>query len=166
MPSYLAGLFERYRAKGILVDTNLMVLVAVGTYNRLRIKTFKRTIQYTLEDLELMLRMLAYFGRRLITPNILTEVDNLTRQLPEGEHKALATAFAQLISRKFEVYVQSSQVAQHAAYVKLGLTDCATAIAAAEEGVLIITDDLRLSNILSSLGMDAININHIRTLNW
>jgi len=166
MPRYLATLFERYRTKGILIDTNLMVLIAVGTYNRLRIETFKRTIQYTLEDLELMLWILAYFNRRLTTPNILTEVDNLTRQLPESEHEALATSFTQLISRKFEVYVQSSQVAQHATYVKLGLTDCATAIAAAEEEVLIITDDLRLSSILSSLGMDAININHIRTLNW
>jgi len=166
MPRYLASLFERYRTKGILVDTNLMVLVAVGTYNKFRVETFKRTIQYTLNDLELMLRILAYFERRLTTPNILTEVDNLTRQLPESEHKALAASFAQLVSGKFEVYVRSSQAAQHAAYLKLGLTDCATAVTAAEEEVMIITDDLRLSNILSHLGMDAININHIRTLNW
>ncbi len=166
MPRYLASLFQRYKAKGLLVDTNLMVLIAVGTYNQLRVGTFKRTIQYTLDDLEMMLRIVAYFDRRVTTPNILTEVDNVTRQLPEAEHGPLAAAFAQLVSRQFEIYVQSHQTVQHAAYSRLGLTDCVTAMAAAERNALIITDDLRLSNILSSLGMDAININHIRTLNW
>lgn len=166
MPQYPAALFERYKAKGVLIDTNLMVLIAVGTYNQSRVGTFKRTIQYALDDLEMMLRIAAYFDRRLTTPNILTEVDNLTRQLPEGEHKLLAAAFAQLVSRQFEIYVQSHQTVQHMAYSRLGLTDCVTAMAAAEWNALIITDDLRLSNILSGLGMDAININHIRMLNW
>ena len=166
MADYPALLLERYRTKGVLIDANLMVLLAVGNYNKHRILNFKRTIQYTLNDLELMVRILTYFDRCLTTPNILTEVDNLSRQLPAAEHEALATAFAQLVSRKFEIYVQSSQVAQHSAYFKLGLTDCATAVAAAEAGALIITDDFRFSNVLSRLGMDAININHIRTLNW
>jgi len=166
MPGYPATLFKKYKPKGILIDTNLLVLIVIGTYNRPRVATFKRTIQYTLDDLEMMLRILAYFDRCLTTPNILTEVDNLTRQLPEAEHKPLAVAFSQLISRQFEIYLGSHHVAQHAAYSKLGLTDCATALAAAEQNVLVITDDLRLSNILSDLDLDAININHIRTLNW
>jgi hypothetical protein len=166
MPGYPAILFKKYKAKGVLIDTNLLVLIAIGTYNRLRVGTFKRTTQYTLGDLEMMLRILAYFDRCLTTPNILTEVDNLTRQLPEAEHKPLADAFSQLISRQFEIYLGSHDVAQHAAYSRLGLTDCATALAAAERNVLVITDDLRLSNILSGLDLDAININHIRTLNW
>ena len=166
MARYLAALFERYKAKGVLIDTNLMVLIAVGTYNQLRVGTFKRTIEYTLDDLEMMLRIIAYFDRHFTTPNILTEVDNLTRQLPEAEHGGLAAAFAQLVSRQFEIYVQSQQTVQHATYARLGLADWATAMAAAGQNALIITDDLRLSNMLSSLGMDAININHIRTLNW
>src|SRR5262249_27902584 len=154
MPRYLAVLFERYKAKGVLIDTNLMVLIAVGTYNRFRVGTFKRTIQYTLDDLEMMLRIIAYFDRRFTTPNILTEVDNLPRQLPEAEHEPLTAAFAQLVSRQFEIYMQSHQTTQHAAYSRLGLTDCVTAMVAAERNALIITDDLRLSNILSSLAMD------------
>jgi rRNA maturation endonuclease Nob1 len=36
----------------------------------------------------------------------------------------------------------------------------------AATGVLVVTDDFRLSNVLSGLGYDAININHIRSQAW
>jgi hypothetical protein len=35
---------------GLLIDTNLLVLFAVGTVNRNRIEKFKRTRQYTKTD--------------------------------------------------------------------------------------------------------------------
>jgi hypothetical protein len=43
---------------GLLVDTNLLVLFAVGTVNRNRIETFKRTSQYTKGDFDLLVRVL------------------------------------------------------------------------------------------------------------
>jgi len=112
----------------------------------------------------LMLRVMGYFERRFTTPNILTEVDNLTRQLPEEEHQLAAAALSHIISTLFEVYVPSGNTAQHAIYADLGLTDCVTLVAA--DDVLVVTDDFHLSNMLTSLGRDAVNINHIRNLNW
>ena len=141
-----------------------MVLIAVGTYDPQRVLTFKRTLKYTLDDLQLMTRLLSHFGRRVTTPNILTEVDNLTRQLPEAEYEAIAITLAQLVADFFEVYFPSAGVLSNPNYSLLGLTDCATAMAAT--GVLVVTDDFRLSNVLSGLGYDAININHIRSQAW
>jgi hypothetical protein len=141
-----------------------MVLITVGTYNPQRVLTFKRTLKYTLDDLLLMTRLLSYFGRRVTTPNILTEVDNLTRQLPEAEYEAIAITLAQLVSDSFEVYFPSAGVLNNLNYPLLGLTDCVTAMAAS--GVLVVTDDFRLSSVLSGLGYDAININHIRSQAW
>jgi hypothetical protein len=76
MSDYLETMFDKYKAQGILIDSNLMLLIAVGIYNTQRILTFKRTMRYTLDDFELMLRILYRFHRRVTTPNILTEVDN------------------------------------------------------------------------------------------
>ena len=45
-------------------------------------------------------------------------------------------------------------------YARFGLTDTITAELAAEH--LVITDDLPLWSLLTSIGRDAININHLR----
>jgi hypothetical protein len=71
---------------------------------------------------------------------------------------------ARLIEKFFEVHCPSLDAARHEKYSDLGLTDCVTADVSNE--ILVITDDFRLSNILSHLGRDTININHIRMLNW
>jgi hypothetical protein len=50
--------FERFdrnaRSRGILIDTNLFVLLIVGSGNRQRISQFKRTRRYTPEDWDLL----------------------------------------------------------------------------------------------------------------
>ncbi len=157
---YPHDLLEKYKDKGVLIDTNLLLLIAVGTYNTARILSFKRTQRYTLEDFLLMRRILEHFQRRVTTPNILTEVDNIARQLPEDEHESIAAVLTQLISNSFEVYVESRTAVQTHLYPAIGLTDCVT-MSSAEE-VLVLTDDFELSNRLASVGRDALNINHIR----
>jgi hypothetical protein len=162
MPGYPEALIEKYRRKGVLIDTNLLVLLAIGVYNPARILTFKRTFKYTIDDFDLLLRIIGFFERKVITPNILTEVDNIARQMPEREHAAVADVISQLLLRFLEVYIPSVQVLGQRPYAERGLTDCVT-IACAEE-TLIVTDDFALSNRLSSSGFDVLNINHIRNI--
>lgn len=159
---YPEALFEKYRNKGVLIDTNLLLLVAVGNYNTQRVLSWKRTQQYTLDDYALMLRILVHFQRRVTTPNILTEADNLARQLPTDEHEAISAVLFELIRTSFEIYSESATIAQTPLYPALGLTDCVT-VSSADE-VLVLTDDFELSNRISHLGRDALNINHIRNL--
>lgn len=155
-------LIAKCRGKGVLLDTNLMVLLAVGYYNIARIASFKRTNQYTADDFSLVHRIVAQFERRVTTPQILAETDNLTRQLPAREHSAVAGVMARLVERLFEISLPSAEAVRHPRYPLLGLTDCVTIACAIDS--LVITDDLILFSILSHLGRDAININHIRTL--
>jgi rRNA-processing protein FCF1 len=160
---YPDQLLAKYKTKGILVDTNLLLLVAVGTYAPQRILTFKRTQQYTLDDYAMILRILERIDRRVTTANILTEVDNLARQLPEVEHFAISEAIFKIVSSSFEVYKPSIEVTQTDVYPRMGLADCVT-MAAAVDDVLVLTDDFVLSNRLASIGCDVLNINHIRNL--
>jgi hypothetical protein len=66
---------------GLLVDTNLLVLYAIGTVNRRRIETFKRTRQYTEGDFDKLLRVLNAFTPLCTLPHVLAEVSNLTEHV-------------------------------------------------------------------------------------
>lgn len=157
-------LSAKYRTGSVLVDTNLLVLLSVGLYKPDRISSFKRTDQYTLDDFTLVTRIIGSVERRVTTPHILAEVDNLTRQMPTREHKSVAAIMALLIEGQFEIYTPSRTAVRHEKYPILGLTDCATI--AASEQALVLTDDFPLANILAHLGRDAVNINHLRTFDW
>jgi hypothetical protein len=155
-------LVEKYCNKGILIDTNLLVLLVTGVYRRERVSTFNRTRQYTLEDFDLLVDLIRRFRRRIVTPHILAEADNLTRQMPRSEHRGIATAMRDLLSELLEIYIRSTNAAQHERFADLGLADCT--IIEASNDMLVLTDDFRLSNILPYIGRDALN--HIRTLDW
>lgn len=157
-----AELLQKYKRKGVLFDTNLLLLLAIGMYSTHRIGTFDRTQKYTIEDYGLILRIAKFFDRRVTTPNILTEVDNLARQLDTREYHAIHRVLFDLITTSFEVYLKSSEATQMAVYPAVGLTDCVTMGVSGD--VLVITDDFELFGRLSGLGRDCININHIRGL--
>jgi hypothetical protein len=109
-----------------------------------------------------LVQLIDTFTRRIVTPHIVAEADNLTRQLPQREHQAVADVMARIITHCFEFYFPSVDAANSERYALLGITDCT--IAAASEDALVITDDAKLVSVLSHLGRDAININHIRIL--
>jgi len=154
-------LIEKYRRKGLLLDTNLMVLLVVGSYKRERIASFGRTDHYSVHDFEVLAHVINKFERHVTTPQILTETDNLTRQLGRREHQALASVMTSLIAKLFEVHVPSKEASTNDKYAKFGLTDCATL--AVRDDILFVTDDFPLSHILSYLGRSVVNFNHIRT---
>jgi hypothetical protein len=158
---HVVELLQAYKQDGVILDSNLLLLFVIGTYDPNRISTFKNTQKYTAEDFVLLTRVLERVDRRVITPNIATEVDNLGRQLRENEYDKFADVFSQLCRGIFEVYVSTATATSAELYPPLGLTDSIT-IQLAQDNLLTITDDFELSNRLSSLGMDVININHIR----
>ena len=73
--------FERFdqnaRARGVLIDTNLLVLLVVGSVNRDRIPRFKRTSEYTPVDWDLLTGILEQIPRRYSIAHILAEVSTL-----------------------------------------------------------------------------------------
>lgn len=156
-------LIARYRSKGILLDTNLMVLLAIGLYRRSRIVSFKRTRHYTIGDFDIVRALAERVTRRVTTPSILTETDNFTRQL--HEHDALAATAGRIIAKSFEVYIPSSDTMRDEAYGRLGLTDTGILAAARTADALVVTDDFRLAAMLSRRGHDVLNFNHIRPHN-
>jgi predicted nucleic acid-binding protein len=157
-------LIQKHRAGGLLVDANLLVLYLVGRTNKQRISTFKRTQMYTIEDFELLERLMAQFGSLVTTPHLLTEVSNLAT-LHTDELQILRRLFKETVFQMQEFYDESRSVVADAAFERLGLTDAAVATLC-RRSMLVLTDDLQLYLALLDRGVDSINFNHIRTFFW
>lgn len=158
-------LFARYRQAGILVDTNILLLYVVGLVNRQRISKFKRTQQFFPEDYDLLTQILKSFQKVVTTPNILTEVNSLANQLGEPERSRCLQLFGQAIAKLQEIHQPSQQLALLPEFQKFGLTDCGI-LNVAQGSYLVLTDDLRLTATLQRKGIDTVNFNNIRVLNW
>lgn len=153
------ALIDKHRANGLLIDTNLMILMLVGRTNRRRIEHFKRTESYTIADYELLERFVKKFRRMVTTPHILTEVSNLAI-LPKEDGLRIRSLLKDSIEVIHELHEPSRVIAQNPHFRRLGLTDAAVSNLCRK--TLVLTSDLDLWYALSIEGFDAINFNHFR----
>jgi hypothetical protein len=152
----------KHRGNGLLIDSNLFVLLLVGTTNESRIAKFNRTRKYTIDDFRLLRDFADNFQEIVTTPHVLAEVSNLAT-LEEPELRILRANFQDVVERTRECYEPSQGILSDPAISKLGMTDAAIRRAAAQP-LLVLTDDLPLYHYLCAAGLDAINFNHIRDL--
>lgn len=162
---HISSLFSKYCRKGILIDSNLLLLYFVGMYDEQWVPRFKRTHLYTREDFALLRHLVCRFTRVVTTPNILTEVSNLSNQMHDDVKLKYRHTFATHVSALDEQYRQSRDVCKEACFPEFGLTDSAI-VDVSSDSYLVLTDDLRLSVLLHSRGVDVVNFNHIRTSVW
>ncbi len=162
---YFTDQLVRYKSKGALIDSNLLLLYVVGKYSPEKIAKFKRTSVYTVDDYLFLEKVVRFFKMVVTTPNILTEVSNLAGQLPERIKKEYFDEFRKEIVVLNEEYIESRVVCNIEQFPKLGLTDVGI-IETARGNYLVLTDDFPLYNTLLNLDIDAVNINHIRAARW
>ncbi|MGJ5629135.1 PIN domain-containing protein [Nostoc sp. CALU 1950] len=168
MKDLIASLIRRYCQKGVLIDTNILLLFLVGSVNQERITRFNRTQQFIPEDYELLLAFIARFQKLVTTPNILTEVNSLANQLGEPERSQCFAIFAQFVKNVAlldEYYVSSLDAVNTEKFIKFGLTDCGI-LTLSKGKYLVLTDDFKLASYLQSVEIDVVNFNNIRVFNW
>lgn len=159
-PRSVEQLIDKHRSNGLLIDTNLLLLLAIGSMKRGLIEKFKRTDKYLREDFQKVAEIRRQFTKHFITPNILTETDNLGRQLPESDWPAFAEVMLSLTRSLTEQYVPSHSVTTSGLYAKYGLSDVASLTIG--QPFLLLTDDLKMYGAALGSGIDAINLNHLR----
>lgn len=151
-------LIMRFRRVGVLLDTNVLLMLAVGSFDPNYISQHKNTNAFSVEDFHLLVSIVDPIDRIVATPNIITETDNLVRQNPRGQD--IRTRVRELISVIHEVPIASVKAVQSERYPALGVADCATLVAS--DGYLVITTDSYLHVALLESGRDAVNFNHLR----
>ena len=162
MNEYIIGLTIKYRNTGLVVDTNLLVLYLVGKFNLQEISNCKRTKSYTKGDFITLSSFMANFKNIVTTPNILTEVSNLTETYNANSGKLFFPSFHLLIKSLSETHILSMAASSGHCFPQYGLTDsCIHELANMNH--LVLTDDLRFYGYLESRSLPVINFNHLRS---
>ncbi|NJL90213.1 MAG: hypothetical protein HC916_10795 [Coleofasciculaceae cyanobacterium SM2_1_6] len=162
-------LVNKYKPKGILVDTNILLLWFIGSVNRQRISQFNRTEKFTPEDYTTLVRVLTSFSKIITTPNILTEISNLV--IKDIKKPELPRCFEELTevlsteaSFKLEEYYIESRIATKVNKIsEFSLTDCSI-LELARDRYLVLTDDSKFAGYLTGSGIDVVNFNNLRNM--
>jgi hypothetical protein len=156
---------ELRKARRILLDSNLLVLFLIGSFDPALIGKHKRTRDYTLEDFGLLRAIVASKTSLVTTPNVTAEASNLVSQIGEPARGGVLALLGRLCQSLEERYVESFKVAQSHCFTRLGLTD-SVLVDLCQEGLLLLTVDLDLFLEAGRVGGYAVNFNHIRTSAW
>ncbi len=161
----LLALVGKHAARGILVDTNVLLLYLFGRYQPASIGN-KRLEKYGRDDATLLIQFLTRFQRILTTQHVLAETSNLARQIVTGSRRTelslqLHPLFCLDTPASLQPCVVDGAQIDAAVFAKLGLTDSGLT-ALVRTDVLLLTDDLDLYLVAVTGGGDAINFTHMR----
>ena len=146
----------------LALDSNLILLLAVGRAEQGLIAKHKRLRQFDEADYELLLGYLVNAAEVVTTPNAMTEVSNLaTFGMLEPARSRIVASLKTLITSFSETYAQSRLVSELDDFVRLGLTDCAW-FPVLENGARLLTVDNDLYLVALQRGYSAVNFEHIR----
>ena len=149
---------------GYFIDAHLLVLLVVGNEDRVLINRHRRLRQYTAEDYDLLLEIVAGVTDIYVTPNTLTEASNLLRQHEEPERSRLSEQLRWLIEGSEEITVRSAVASSNSEYVRLGLTDAALLEVATADTPLITKDVILYIAACEKDPHAALNFDHYRGL--
>lgn len=158
MNEYLISLIQKYRKKGILVDTNLLLLYLVGSYDIEQIRDFKRTSHFNTDDFSNAQEFIELFEVKIATPHILTEVCDFM-----GNRYEFLEMLQLYVNISEEEFISSKEVCKEPNFIKFGLADMAT-LEIAKDSYLVFTDDKPLFGYLTNLGIDAVNLDQVKII--
>lgn len=165
MNSNVSGLVARFRDKGVLIDTNLLLVLLVGNIDPRLIGKTARTEKYSRDDYERIRDVLAFFNRFIILPQVLTEAGNLLkRNCPTASIlQDLHLEFQRFVhgGETRESRVLSRRITFHPAFPDLGYADAAI-LSTANGKYLVFTDDGPLQGVAWQFGLDVLPFEWLR----
>jgi len=154
--------FDQALPRSVLIDTNIFLLLLVGSTDRAAVARFKRTKKYVPEDFDLAVRFVERFSHIATTSSILTETSNLAAELGSPLLDDVYEKFIEWVNVLEEKYLPGRDIVTDSAFLKFGFTDAGIS-ALRHADYVVLTDDFRLSQYLMSEGVPAINFNNMRT---
>lgn len=162
MTPHIQELLRRGRRRGLLIDSNLLVVLIVGASDPGQVGRVKRTEGWLVEDYELLRDLAASFPSVITTPNLLTEASNLLNNAAYGALRDECFARLKLWAERLrERYLPSRNLARDPAFADYGLAD-AGVVRLAKEGFLVLSTDGPLCARVASEGAAALNFDALR----
>ncbi len=154
--SYVDFLVQKYRSRGLLLDSNLLLLYLVGSVNPLLVGTgnYNKLSSFTTQQIAILRHLTSLFQRLVTTAHILTEVSNLVGFMHDAGRLQVFQSFASTLEMISEQEISSYQVARRNEFKYIGLTD--SVLAELSSRFLIVSNDGRMVNLLRDAGLDAL----------
>jgi len=143
-----------------LLDSNLFLLLAIGSYDTGLIHTFKRVSDYSVADYRILQHFASGFRDITVTPHVLTEVSNLANSLQPHVKARWFDHLSRKIAEVEERHIPAEEAAVTPEFRVFGLTDAA--LCSLANIVIVATADERLCSHLQRRGLQAIGFNEIR----
>ena len=153
---------ENFYNRGIIVDTNLLILFLVGKYDIDYISKFKITCKYSKKDFEILKNFVNRFKKLIITPHILSELSNLSMKIPEKRLARYFKYFIGILKISDEINIDKNSILLNKYIDKIGVTDVGIVLASENDDFLFITDDIKLAYISLSKGLSVLHFSQIR----
>ncbi|EIJ43227.1 PIN domain-containing protein [Beggiatoa alba B18LD] len=152
-------------SKGVLLDTNLLMVYLISELGQGEVEQFKRTREFTSDDADILKQLLKDFKHRYTIPQVLAEVSNLLDWMQnEDKQIRLKKLLAEYIDLSNELVIASKQLITLPIYFKLGITDAALFSLAKQYELTLITVDFGLYGYAQKYKIQTINFNHLRKL--
>lgn len=148
-------------SRAIILDTQLIVLLAVGRTSREIIKKHKNLTEFEVRDFDLLVRLLGSKPKLVLLPNTVSESANLLRQHREPERGSIMDTFKAVVHTHEERYIASKMATTRKEYKRLGVADAAILECCTDQNE-ILTADADLHVTASALGLRSTNFNHKR----
>lgn len=151
----------------VIIDTNLLLLLVVGSADRQYISKHKRLApDYSIDDFDLVTAVASSFSDIILLPNTLTEVSSFARQIGNPARDHIQSKLAEFIEVNTEIHIAGRSAALRDEFFELGLTDAAILqLCAAPLGELtptLLSVDADLLNAASALGYGFLDFTQLR----
>jgi hypothetical protein len=147
--------------RSVLLDTNLLLLLIVGIYNKDLIGKHKRTKSFVAEDFDLLVKSIDDYEILWVTSHCLAEVSNLLKQTHSNQAKKLLACFATFVAKAKESHIPKEVIFSNNYAVRLGVTDTGI-IMKSKRVSCVFTVDFDLYSEISRMGNQVVNFNHLR----
>ena len=146
----------------LALDSNLVLLFAVGRAERGLVTVHKRLRPYSEADYELLQGFLAVTEKVTTTPNIMTEVSNIASfGIVEPALSRINSSVKGLAAAFDETYKPSGELTVLPEFDRLGLADCPL-LAILDHRTRLLTADTLLYLAALDRGFEAINFDDAR----
>ena len=150
------------RFKGLVIDTELLILLLIGKYDPEYVSTFKITNKFTKKDFNLVNLIVNHFNNIIITPHIIAELSNHSMKIPTGRIKLYFDHFIKILKKFKEVHIEKDLVFKSEYLPLIGITDYGILLSSKENDYLLFTTDRSLTQISRAQGVNVLNFNEIR----
>ncbi len=148
----------------LLIDSNILILLLVGSYDSKFIEHVRRLRNNYDEKDYLLVKNLVKKERKIyITPQILSEISNLTKDIRDPKLTAYIKNLISQLNRFSEEYIHMTDLFKdEKLLIKVGFTDLSVIKVAKKFKCLILTDDFVLNSISIDEGCESLNITQLR----